>query len=178
MPHLFALQLRRGKRDSDGHFLKFKARLTFRGDQQDEVSDTWAPTVHAETWRFLLAVGARLDLEMSQMDIAAAFLKEHMPTDMKDMYMRLPVAHTGEAVYVRLLRSLYGLREAPRIFHNGLRKHLLSLGFKASAFDPCLFSKTDADGNYVWAAVHVDDIFVLAKSTAARDAFRTGMESK
>jgi hypothetical protein len=97
---------------------------------------------------------------------------------MADIYMRLPVAHTGDAVYVRLLRSLYGLREAPRIFHHGLRKHLLSLGFKASAFDSCLFSRKDADGKHVWAAVHVDDIFVFSSSTAARDDFRAGMEAK
>ena len=166
------------KRDSDGRFLKFKARLTFRGDQQDDVGDTWAPTIHAETWRFLLAVGARLDLEMSQMDIAGAFLKEHMPADMDDMYMRLPVAHTGDPIFVRLLRSLYGLREAPRIFHLGLRKHLLKLGFRTSMFDTCLFSKKNADGSTVWAAIHVDDIFVFASSTAARDAFRAGMEAR
>jgi Reverse transcriptase (RNA-dependent DNA polymerase) len=142
------------------------------------VGDTWAPTVHAETWRFLLAVGARLDLEMSQMDIAGAFLKEHMPEDMDDMYMRLPVAHTGDPVFVRLLRSLYGLREAPRIFHLGLRKHLLELGFRTSTFDTCLFSKKNADGSTVWAAIHVDDIFVFASSTAARDAFRAGMVAR
>jgi len=75
----------RTKRDSDGRFLKFKARLTFRGDQQDDVGDTWAPTIHTETWKFLLALGTRLDLEMSQMDIASAFLKEHMPPEMDEL---------------------------------------------------------------------------------------------
>ena len=168
----------RTKRDSDGRFLKFKARLTFRGDQQDDVGDTWAPTIHTETWKFLLALGTRLDLEMSQIDIASAFLKEYMPPDMDDVYMRLPVAHTGDSIYVRLLRSLYGLREAPRIFHMGLKKHLISLGFKASSFDPCLFSKTYPDGNFVWAAMHVDDIYVLAKTTSVRDQFRSGMEAR
>lgn len=168
------------KRDSDGRFLKFKARLTFRGDQQDddEVGDTWAPTIHADTLRFLLALGARLDLHMSQMDITKAFLHENMPCNMSHMYMRLPVAHTGDTIYVRLLRSLYGLREAPRIFHLGLRRHLLSLGYKASAFDPCLFARKNSDGSYSWAAIHVDDILLFASSIKERDAFRAGMEKE
>jgi len=168
------------KRDSDGRFLKFKARLTFRGDQQidDEVGDTWAPTIHADTLRFLLALGARLDLHMSQMDITKAFLHENIPGNMAHVYMRLPVAHTGDTIYVRLLRSLYGLREAPRIFHLGLRRHLQSLGYKASAFDPCLFARKDSDGSYSWAAIHVDDILLFASSIKERDAFRAGMQKE
>ena len=34
------------------------------------------------TWPFFEKGGRRLDLEMSQMDIASAFLKEAMPSDM------------------------------------------------------------------------------------------------
>ena len=70
-----------------------------------------------------------------------------MPPDMDDVYMRLPIAHT--------------------ISHSG---DLISLGFKASSFDPCLFSKTYPDDNFVWAAVHVDDIYVLAKTISVREA--------
>ena len=166
------------KRDAVGYFLKFKARLTLRGDQQDEFGDTWAPCVHAETVRFLLALAARLDLNVSSMDIAKAFVTESIPDDMEDVYMRLPIAHTKVERIVKLLKSLYGLCEAPRIFHAGLRKYLVEQGYKASAFDQCLFSKREADGSYIWAAVHVDDILVFSSSDAKRDEFRAMMQAK
>ena len=54
----------------------------------------------------------------------------------------------------------------------------LSRSISSPSFDPCLFSKKDTDGNHVWAAVHVDDIFTLSKTTTARDHFRSGTEAR
>ena len=56
--------------------------------------------------------------------------------------------------------SLYGLRTAPRLWHDHLRKALLNeLGFSVSSFDPCLFYRTDA-----LAILYVDDLGLAVPS--------------
>jgi len=48
---------------------------------------------------------------------------------------------SGKDLALKLFKSLYGLREAPRTFFYKLRSVLLESGFDQSNFDPCLFMK-------------------------------------
>jgi hypothetical protein len=50
------------------------------------------------------------------------------------------------------LKSLYGLKKAPRTFYEKLRDGLLERGFTQSEIDPCLFMK-----RYCICVVYVDD---------------------
>jgi len=62
----------------------------------------------------------------------------------------------------RLLRALYGLRQAPRAWHRCLKKVLEDLEFEVSSVDAALFRGT-VDGETVWLLVWVDDILVAAQ---------------
>ena len=163
----------------NGVFVKFKARLVARGDQQVGVRDTYAPTVHTSTLRMLLAVAATKGLQVSSLDIASAFLIENMD---EDVYIRLPSGYTddnnmGETI-CKLNKSLYGLCQAPRIFHNGLVSHLKEQGYKRCVHDPCLFIKTMPDGSALFAAIHVDDILVMSDSIVHNETLKDDMEKK
>jgi len=170
----------RTKRDRRGIFQRYKARLCFRGDQQDkdDIGETYSSCVKSEVVRLLLALAAALDMEVSSLDITGAFLVEQLPSD-KIIYMRLPMEYTkGKEVIWRLDLSLYGLCEAPRIFQQGLRTHLETNGFTASSFDPCLFRRSDADGKLQFAATHVDDLLIFSFSKTAAQSFKVLMETK
>ncbi len=60
----------------------------------------------------------------------------------------------------RLLRALYGLRQAPRAWHRCLKKVLEDLEFVASSANAALFRGT-MDGETVWLLVWVDDILMV-----------------
>ena len=170
------------KRDSKGKFLKFKARACIRGDQQTEKGETYAPTAHSTTIRLLLALAASLKMELSTMDISSAFLIENLGED-EDIYVRLPTEYTklkgmGNEVIVKLNKSVYGLCQAPRIFHQGLDKHLKDQGYTPCVNDPCLYYKRMADGSMLYAAIHVDDILVAGSSLAHNITFKTDMAAK
>jgi hypothetical protein len=62
---------------------------------------------------------------------------------------------------LRLLRSLYGLKQAGRDWNLLLRDFLISLGFKQSHADPCLFVHEDKK---LYLLVYVDDIAAAADS--------------
>jgi len=170
------------KRDSKGKFVKFKARACIRGDQQTEKGETYAPTAHSTTIRLLLALAASLGMELSTMDISSAFLIENLG-DGEDIYVRLPTEYTkqkgmGNEVIVKLNKSVYGLCQAPRIFHQGLDKHLKDQGYTPCVNDPCLYYRRMADGSMLYAAIHVDDILVASSSLTNNNTFKSDMAAK
>lgn len=162
------------KINPDGDKTQFKARLVLCGNEQEK-GDNYSPTIHAELVRLFLALAAINDCEISTLDVTGAFICEFLPDDIP-IYMRLP-KHicTGEADrIVKLIRSLYGLREAPLIFFTGLSTYLISMGFKQSSYDDCLFIRELADG-YQYVLIHVDDMLLISPTKRALNDFREAM---
>ncbi|CAI7915673.1 unnamed protein product [Closterium sp. NIES-53] len=66
-----------------------------------------------------------------------------------------------------LRRPVYGLRQAPREWHDTLRTTLAALGFAPSTADPSLFLRTDTTLPPFYVLVYVDDlIFAIADTEA------------
>ncbi|CAI7785349.1 unnamed protein product [Closterium sp. NIES-53] len=57
-----------------------------------------------------------------------------------------------------LRRPVYGLRQAPREWHDTLRTTLAALGFTPSTADPSLFLRTDTSLPPFYVLVYVDDL--------------------
>jgi hypothetical protein len=76
------------KRDLDGNILKYKARLVAQGFSQISGQDffaTHAPVMRLETFRLLIAITARFDLELHQVDVVGAHLNSPIQ---EDIFMR------------------------------------------------------------------------------------------
>ena len=75
------------------------------------------------------------------------------------MFLRLPKhwSKDSRGDVVRLLRSLYGLRCAPRRWYDTYSAYLLSKGWEKCENDPGLFRRGD-----VTIATYVDDTLVSA----------------
>ena len=140
----------------------YKARLVAQGFSQVALVDydaTFAPVVKSVSVR-LLAVHATLNgWHLETFDATRAFLWGDLT---RVIYMRCPPGYTPSfpgAVW-RLLKSLYGLKQASRVWYKLLRKVLEDLGFIRSDFDHALFIF-----NRLWSgtqvhcllAMHVDD---------------------
>ncbi|CAI7893148.1 unnamed protein product [Closterium sp. NIES-53] len=65
-----------------------------------------------------------------------------------------------------LRRPVYGLRQAPREWHDTLRTTLAALGFAPSAADPSLFLRTDTSLPPFYILVYVDDLVFATADTA------------
>ena len=70
---------------------------------------------------------------------------------------------------VKLLRSLYGLKQAGRMWYHRLKVFLETKGFKSCESCPCIFILRN-DVNFVILAVYVDDINLIGTQVAIRDA--------
>ena len=60
----------------------------------------------------------------------------------------------------KLIRSIYGLRQAARQWNVELSKHLLQLGFSQSKQDYSLFVKKDKNGDFTAVVAYVDDLLL------------------
>ena len=129
--------------------------------------------------RILLALAAVLDLILWQFDIKGAYL--HADMDMP-VYMRQFQGHerygpNGEKLVCKLVRALYGSKQAGRLWRKKLATWLIKFGFMQCAYDECC---------YVWRWKHgvcilgvfVDDIILATDDRNMLNRFTTALKGE
>ncbi|CAI7746662.1 unnamed protein product [Closterium sp. NIES-53] len=147
----------------------FQARYVARGFSQRQGVDyfqTFSPTPKMTTLRVLLHVAAHRDYELHSLDFSTAFLQGSLH---EEIWLRRPLGFTGSfppGTQWSLRRPVYGLRQAPREWHDTLRTTLAALGFAPSTADPSLFLRTDTSLLPFYILVYVDDLVFATADTA------------
>ncbi|CAI5940967.1 unnamed protein product [Closterium sp. NIES-64] len=147
----------------------FKARYVARGFSQRQGVDyfqTFSPTPKMTTLRVLLHIAAQRDYELHSLDFSTAFLQGSLH---EEIWLRRPPGFTGTfppGTQWSLRRPVYGLRQAPREWHDTLRTTLAALGFAPSTADPSLFLRTDTSLPPFYILVYVDDLVFATADTA------------
>ena len=72
--------------------------------------------------------------------------------------MTLPHGMDVDGYCLKLLKSLYGLNQAPRNWHKLVVDRIKSIGFKQCVLVNCLFVKNNGDELYL--ILYVDDILI------------------
>ncbi|CAI7898464.1 unnamed protein product [Closterium sp. NIES-53] len=147
----------------------FKARYVARGFSQRQGVDyfqTFSPTPKMTTLRVLLHVAAQRDYKLHSLDFNTAFLQGSLH---EEIWLRRPPGFTGSfpaGTQWSLRQPVFGLRQAPREWHNTLRTTLAALRFAPSTADPSLFLRTDTLLPPFYILVYVDDlVFATANTT-------------
>ncbi|CAI7877362.1 unnamed protein product [Closterium sp. NIES-53] len=148
----------------------FKARYVARGFSQRqgvEFFQTFSPTPKMTTLRVLLHVAAQRDYELRSLDFSTAFLQG---SQHEEIWLRRPPGFTGSfpaGTQWSLRRPVYGLRKAPREWHDTLRTTLAALGFAPSTADASLFLHTNTTLPPFYVLVYVDDLVFATADTEA-----------
>ena len=127
---------------------KYKSRYCVMGNLDDFNGPTYASTASKKIVWLLFALSTRLGLHTRFFDITGAFMHER-PT--RDIYV------TVDGKFYILLYSLYGTKDAPKLFQDGLVVHLQEGGYVQSKWDQCLFYKWISVMVYIYIMFHVDD---------------------
>ncbi|SDA04213.1 BZ3500_MvSof-1268-A1-R1_C124g00674 [Microbotryum saponariae] len=132
------------KRNASGEVTGRKARLVAQGNRQRDgidFSETFAPVARFSSIRCLLALAAANGYHVHQADIDKAYL--HGELD-HDIWMTTPRGFDFPSDKVlRLRRSIYGLKQAGRIWNRHIDTSLRNLGYKATGTDHCIYSRID-----------------------------------
>ncbi|CAI7793597.1 unnamed protein product [Closterium sp. NIES-53] len=106
------------------------------------------------------------DYELHSLDFSTAFLQGSLH---EEIWLRRPPSFTGSFLpdtQWSLRRPVYGLRQAPREWHDTLRTTLAALGLTPSTADPSLFLYTDTLLPPFYILVYIDDLVYATADTA------------
>ncbi|GJV25900.1 ribonuclease H-like domain, reverse transcriptase, RNA-dependent DNA polymerase [Tanacetum coccineum] len=168
------------KKDANGNIIKHKARLVAKGYIQEhgiDFEEVFAPVARMETIRLLLAIAANRKWEVHHLDVKSAFLHGELK---EEVYVTQPEGFTkkgNDGKVYRLIKALYGLRQAPRAWNIKLDNTLKSLDFKKCALEQAIYTKASKD-SLLLVGVYVDDLIITGTPKKEIDKFKAQMEEK
>ncbi|CAI7813320.1 unnamed protein product [Closterium sp. NIES-53] len=107
------------------------------------------------------------DYELHSLDFTTAFLQGSLH---EEIWLHRPPGLTGSfpaGTQWSLRWPVYGLRQAPREWHDTLWTTIAALGFTSSTADPSLFLRTDTSLSPFYVLVYVDDLVFATVDTEA-----------
>ncbi|CAI7928235.1 unnamed protein product, partial [Closterium sp. NIES-54] len=143
-----------------------------------EFFQTFSSTPKMTTLRVLLHVAAQHDYELHSLDFSTAFLQGSLH---EETWLRRPPSFTGlfpAGTQWSLRRPVYGLRQAPREWHDTLRTTLAALGFAPSTADPPLFLRTDSSLPPFYVLVYVGDLVFATANTEALALVKSELQKR
>lgn len=172
LPSKWILQI---KRNQDGSVARYKARLVILGNMQptEDLDSTFAPVIDFTTVRTNLSVAVRRKEHVEHVDVPNAFVNGDLPEN-EQVGMLQPKLFedpTYPQYILKILKSIYGLRQAPRVWHKNLRGTFLKLGLTPMQYAESGFYGI-LDNEHVRVLVYVDDILIMSRSRKAIQAVK------
>ena len=159
------------KRAPDGTIKKFKGRLCVRGDLMKGSFDTFSPVVSFSTVRLFLILSLMLCWNTCTLDFSNAFIQAERN---KPIFIHTPQGFKTKPGFVlKLIRSLYGAKDAPKLWCDHLFRALRKFGFVQSKFDPCLWFKST-----MFIIIFVDDCGLCFKEESLVSDFLSFLDKE
>lgn len=171
------------KYKADGSLDRYKARLVAKGFTQTLSIDffhTYAPVAKMTIVRVILSLAAIQNWTLHQLDITNAFLHGDLH---EKIYMQIPpgvvipLDFKGKHPVCKLIKSLYGLRQAPREWFSKFSEVLLKYGFHQSKADNSLFI-FHTSISFTAVLVYVDDIILTGSCSASIQEVKDCIQSE
>ncbi|CAI7749385.1 unnamed protein product [Closterium sp. NIES-54] len=159
----------------------FKGHYIARGfSQQQGVAyfKTFSPTPKMTTLWVLLHVAAQRDYELHSLDFSTAFLQGCLH---EEIWLRRPPGFTESfpaGTQWSLRRPVYGLRQAPREWHDTLRTTLAALWFAPATADPSMFLRTNTSLPPFYVLVYADDLVFATADTEALTLVKSELQKR
>ena len=171
------------KHDGEGQPTRAKYRIVALGnlDPHDWTKqDCFAPVLSQMELRLLTAIAVRNRCVPKTGDITQAFCQSYLPKG-EDYVCRPPPGCpiTPSQTYLRLKKTLYGLKRSPRHFYELAVKTLNSIGMYQHPYSPCLFIGTPIAGEPpLYLGLYVDDFIYFSTNRKVEEKFEKSFKAK
>ena len=137
--------------------------------------ETFSPVVQMDTLRAILALVPMQDLKLQQMDVKGTYLNGTLH---ETIYMRQPEGcEDGTGRVCKLVKPLYGLKQAGREWNNELDGKLKDHEYQCLTSDPCVYIRRDND-DFGILAVWVDDSLLFTSMDQMMDHMKDTLSSE
>ena len=147
-----------------------RVRLVYDGSRQspNTFTETYAPTVRAESVRFFHLYLVEWSLHLGQYDVPQAFLKSEFDCD---LFVYPPKGFSDRPGQIlKMQRMLYGAKQSACLWFRKLNVFLRSLGFVTGPLDPCFFKRWDpVSSTFALIILHTDDLRVAASAIVLQE---------
>ena len=142
-----------------------------------DYEETFAPGAKIEAIHILVVFAAHMEIKLYQMNAKSAFFNRYLK---KEVYVMQPPGFESNEFsnhVLKLDKTVYGFKQAPRAWYEHLSNFLLENGFRKSKVDNTLFLKAKAE-HLLIVQVYVDDIIFGATHNNLSDEFSKMMRSE
>jgi len=157
----------KAKKDAAGNIVRYKACLVAQGFSQIggvDYDDTYVPVAKLVSMRAVIVMANRLSFKMHQIDIKGAYLNGELQ-DNEVLYMQHPPGYKSPNAgmcILRLVKTLYGLKQSGRRWYQKLSSVFKSLGFTQCSVDQAVYFKVVVTkGKLTIVVVHVDNCTIV-----------------
>nr|GEV85998.1 hypothetical protein [Tanacetum cinerariifolium] len=153
--------------------------LQFKMQKKEGIDyeEVFAPLARIKAIRLFLAYASFMGFMVYQMDVKSAFL---YGTIEEEVYVCQPPEFEDpdhlDKVY-KVVKTLYGLHQAPRAWYETLANYLLENDFQRGKIDQTLFIKRQK-GDILLVQIYVDDIIFGSTNKDLRKSFEKLMKDK
>jgi hypothetical protein len=77
-----------------------------------------------------------------------------------------------EHLVCRLKKSLYGLKQALRLWYKKFDSFMVDHGYDRTTSDHCVFVKKFSDGEFIILLLYVDDMLIICRDTSKIDRLK------
>ena len=106
------IQVFKYKTSSDGFIIKYKSRFVIKKNLQIIEEETYATTIVIQTFRVIITIYAAFDLNYKSYNVINIYINSALR---KSIYYQLFLKYEQSSKIFRLLRALYGLKNAPNL---------------------------------------------------------------
>ena len=139
--------------------------------------DCFAPIMSQLEFRCLIASAVQLQRPPKSGDFQNAFCQSSLPPN--EQYVIRPphgCPLTPPRTYLRLLKTLYGLKRSPRHWYELASSIFKNIGLKPCPNAPCLFSGfVDSSKSRIYVGLYVDDFIYFGDTPEVEESFRNLM---
>ncbi|GFS57271.1 retrovirus-related Pol polyprotein from transposon TNT 1-94 [Trichonephila clavipes] len=154
------------KQDDAGKNIKYKARLVaadFNQIKNIDYSESYSTVVNIESFRLLIALAAKLKLNVNFFDVKTAYLYGDLE---ETVYVLPPPGYEkliGDDKVCKLKKSIYGLLQSGRNWYMKIKGELENFGLKQLASDNCVFIKS-VNQSVLVLCMYVDDLAIFCNN--------------
>ena len=169
------------KYNLDGSINRYKLRLVTQGFSQVygiDYTETFSPTIRRESLMIFLAIAAMLGMILIQINVVGAYLESALNQIEQPIYMKIPQrCIVREGLVYKILKNLYGLKQARRLWNKTITKFFQKIGFTPTNADSCILT-IKRERELIIVGVYIDNLALGSRSIKALEWLKDKLMNK